>query len=158
MVEKVRTKLSKQDIENAIFIPNKAREEKPSNNDGVVVYTIAGKGDVTDKDGDYIILKNKTKRNNSDQKVKVVADLSPLAYAKTITINGKTRCFIKQGRQGKFLDPLAAIPVDNAAYIRSHGKDEWNFREVNGKVFTYYITYLKTKNRAWLINAERESI
>lgn len=158
MAQKVRTRLTKQDIDNAIFVPNKEAKGEPSQTDGVVVYTIVGKGDVSDSDGDKVILKDKTRTNNSDQKVKVIAHLSPSAYAKTITINGKTRHFVKQGRQGKFLDPLAAIPVDNAAYIRSHGKEEWSFREVNNKVFNYYLNYLKTKNRAWLINAEREAI
>lgn len=157
MAKTVRPKLTKQDLKDAIFVPNKAKAGKPTTDDGVVIYTLQGKGDISTDDG-YDILVDRMRKNNSDQTVKDIAEHRHTAYAKTITINGKTRCFVKIGRSGKFIDPLAAIPSDNALYVRTHGKDEWTFREVNSKVFNYYLNYLKTKNNAWLITAEREHV
>jgi len=41
--------------------------------------------------------------------------------------------------------------------LRHAGRPEWEFKETNEQVFTKYIKFLKTKNTAWLNNAERES-
>ena len=36
------------------------------------------------------------------------------------------------------------------------GKNEYNFSKVNQRVFDMYLNFLRTKNIAWLNNAERE--
>jgi hypothetical protein len=41
--------------------------------------------------------------------------------------------------------------------MRHAGKPEWEFKETNEVVFNKYINFLRTKNIAWLNNAERES-
>lgn len=157
MAKKILNKITKLDIENAIFIPKKNKDGVPSKEDGVVIYALSGSGDIKDTNG-FDILLDRQKRNNSDQIVKDLAETRKTACAKTITINGKTRFFIKQGRQGHFYNPLAPIPTDNRDYVRSHGREEWIYREVNKKVFDYYSLFLKTKNSRHLVDAERESV
>jgi len=41
-------------------------------------------------------------------------------------------------------------------FLAKTGKKAWDFKQVNAKVFEMYLTFLRTKNRAWLTNAERE--
>jgi hypothetical protein len=36
------------------------------------------------------------------------------------------------------------------------GKNEFNFKKVNSKVFDLYLSFLRTKNIAWINNANRE--
>ena len=36
------------------------------------------------------------------------------------------------------------------------GKNQFNFKRVNKKVFDLYTTFLRTRNLAWLNNANRE--
>lgn len=37
-------------------------------------------------------------------------------------------------------------------------KKQWQFREVNKKVFNFYLNFLKTKNKAWINNCSRELV
>ena len=41
-------------------------------------------------------------------------------------------------------------------FVAKLGKKEFEFKEVNYKIFEMYIKFLSTKNIAWLNNAERE--
>ena len=41
--------------------------------------------------------------------------------------------------------------------MRHAGRPEWQFKETTKQVFDKYINFLKTKNVAWLNNAERDS-
>jgi hypothetical protein len=41
--------------------------------------------------------------------------------------------------------------------MRHAGRPEWEFKETTKQVFDKYINFLKTKNVAWLNNAERDS-
>ena len=40
---------------------------------------------------------------------------------------------------------------------RHAGKMAWSFRKVNKKCFNMYLTYLESKNKSFLNNAEREA-
>ena len=158
MARKIKEeRINVRDLTNAVFRPREEEKVVNLDNDGVIVYTMHGTGDFVDEDG-FSILRDKKSRNNFNEKTVIKAEQRPNAFAKKVTINGKSRFFVKQGRNGKFFNPLALIPSDSKQYIRTHGKDEWNYYEVNNKVFKMYLNYLKTKNNAWLVSAERENI
>jgi hypothetical protein len=80
---------------------------------------------------------------------------------KKITINSTKviRYFIRLDQRGKIYNPLS-VYEDNQQnkFVNKVCKEGNKFKDVNGKVFGLYLTYLRTKNLAWLNNAEREMI
>lgn len=86
---------------------------------------------------------------------------NPDCYAKRIAYNGEKgvveKYFVKFGIDGFMFDPWGPFSEGSQSkFARLHGRPTWNFREVNKKVFEYYITFLQTRNKAWKVNAERE--
>ena len=103
-------------------------------------YTIFGKHDWLDDEG--------FPRVNEE---------APDAYAKSISGNFETKFFVKRGRYGKLYNPIGLYSEGTAnKQLRHAGKPEWEFKKETEKVFNFYINFLKTKNSAWLNNAERE--
>jgi hypothetical protein len=77
--------------------------------------------------------------------------------AKKIISNKSTKFFIKTGIYGKIYDPIGLYSEGTGAkFLARAGKKAWEFKQVNAKVFEMYLSFLKTKNKAWLTNAERE--
>ena len=77
-------------------------------------------------------------------------------YAKSMTGNERTKFFVKRGRHGRLYNPIGLYSEGTAnKQLRHAGKPEWEFREATEKTFNFYIKFLKTKNSAWLSNAER---
>lgn len=117
----------------------RSAEEELQDQD-TIFYTIFGKHDWLDDEG--------FPRVNKE---------APDAYAKSISGNTKTKFFVKRGRYGKLYNPIGLYSEGTAnKQLRHAGKPEWEFREETEKVFDFYIRFLKTKNSAWLNNAERE--
>ena len=85
----------------------------------------------------------------------------PSVCAKKIIINDSraTRYFIRFDQRGKIYNPMS-VYEDNQQnkFVNKVCKDGNRFKDVNGKVFNLYLSYLRTKNLAWLHNAEREMI
>lgn len=81
-----------------------------------------------------------------------------IALAKKMTnTDGHDRYFIKIGTYGRPYDPIGMYSENNNnRFLTRAGKKMFDFKEVNEKVFNYYINFLKTKNKAWLNNTERE--
>ena len=74
-------------------------------------------------------------------------------YAKRV--DGK--CLVKMGIDGRAYNPLGLYSEGNAnKTLAKVGKDQYNFKRVNPKVFDLYVSFLRTKNIAWLNNANRE--
>lgn len=72
-------------------------------------------------------------------------------------VNTKTRYFVKAGPYGKLFNPIGLYSEGRGnRFMAKSGKNLWSFKEVNNKVFSLYVSFLKTKNTAWLTNAERE--
>jgi hypothetical protein len=102
-------------------------------------YTILGKQDYIDTDGFPII-------NNKEHS---------LAYTKNI--NNEIQYFLKVGLYGKIYNPMGLYSEGKSnKFMAKIGKNEYNFTRVNRKVFDMYLNFLKSKNIAWLNNAERE--
>lgn len=74
--------------------------------------------------------------------------------------NSKTftsRTFIKVDSYGRAYNPIGMYSENQInKFSAKAGKKTYNFKEVNDKVFNYYINFLRTKNQAWLRNTERE--
>lgn len=80
--------------------------------------------------------------------------------AKTSSIdNHPMRFFIKVGTYGKIFNPIGMYSEGkNAKFLSKIGRKEFEFKEVNQKIFDLYTKFLSTKNLAWLNNAEREMV
>lgn len=82
---------------------------------------------------------------------------SDRVFAKIVTLDNKSKYYIKTGTYGKIFNPIGLYSEGKESHFLSKiGKKAWNFKEVSPKVFDLYIAFLKTKNLAWLNNAERE--
>jgi len=82
-------------------------------------------------------------------------DKSALAYIKNI--NNDEQYYIKVGLYGKVFNPIGMYSEGRQnKFLSKVGKQEYNFTRVNQKVFNMYLNFLRTKNVAWLNNAERE--
>lgn len=129
--------------ENCIFTPNKNQQTTNTNNQQEIqFYTLLGHQDFIDKD-------NKP-RLNTDSKY---------TYAKIINKNTTTKYYIKIGTYGRIFNPIGLFSEGKSnKFIAKIGKKEFDFKEVNQKIFDMYTTFLATKNIAWLNNAEREMI
>jgi len=72
--------------------------------------------------------------------------------------DGSTKYSIKLTNNGKMENPLSMYGVEkDTTFLDRVCRSNDRFKEVNFKVFDLYINFLKTKNIAWLHNAEREA-
>lgn len=111
-----------------------------SDNSSTEYYTIIGKHQFIDE--------NKNPRCNTE---------TSEVCAKKVTTQSSTKFYIKTGVYGKIYNPIGMFSEGTATkFLARAGKKAWNYKQVNSKVFDMYISFLKTKNKAWLNNAERE--
>ena len=123
---------------NNIFVINKNADGQ--HDSAEVLYTILGSHSFKDQD-EFPITQD---ANSAFAKKKILSD-------------NKIRYFIKVGAYGRPYDPMGMYSENQGnKFLTKAGKNLFEFKEVNEKVFTYYITFLKTKNKAWLNNTERE--
>jgi hypothetical protein len=104
-------------------------------------YTLAGNEDYYDN--------NQLPRLNVD---------SDKTYAKkTIRDDGTIRYSIRLSLSNKLYDPTSAYGLDKTkSFLDNTVRNENRFKNVNVAVFDWYLNFLKTKNTAWLNNAQRE--
>lgn len=81
-----------------------------------------------------------------------------VCYAKKLkTENGVVRYYVKTDSQGHLFDPWGSRSEGTQNKFESTvGQNKWTFKEVKIKAFDYYLMFLKSKNHAWKLNAERE--
>jgi hypothetical protein len=79
------------------------------------------------------------------------------ACAKIVTnyLNNTKKYFIKIDHNGKLINPMSIYTSDKDHFVRELGK-KIRYKSVSPKVFETYMYFLRTKNIAWLNNAERE--
>lgn len=71
-------------------------------------------------------------------------------------IKNRTRYQIKIGAYGRIYNPIGIYSEGRSnRYSSKSGKDEWRMKEVNENIFNLYLAFLKTRNNAHLIIAER---
>ena len=129
-----------------------------------LAFTLAGEHDeLTDEYGEpvaddkgfpllYDIQNNKTGKITPAEELKN-------AYAKVTYTGTKARYYVKRSGSGKFFNPIGTYTEGrHTKQLRHAGKAEWEFKEVNNRVFINYLNFLRSRNLAWLLNAEREAI
>ncbi len=132
--------------------PVKTFREKVKLDREVVVFTLFGKHHDIDEHG-YPILYDV---EYEDEQIEYAED-SANAYAKVVYIRGKSKYYIKASSDGDMYNPIGLYEGGGKDTKRVNlGRPEWEFEEVRKRPFEFYINFLKTKNQAYLINAERE--
>lgn len=121
-----------------IFIPNPNKDS--ANQKYLELFTLIGQHKFLDKD------KNPRLDTENDK-----------VYAKKIILDDTDKYYIKVGTYGKVYNPIGLFSEGTSnKFLSKIGKRAWEFKEVNSKVFDMYVNFLRTKNIAWLNNAERE--
>lgn len=86
-----------------------------------------------------------------------VSDDSDKIFAKTILANQRVRYFVKVGAYGKLFNPMGMFSEGQEnKFLSKIGKNAFEFKEVNMRIFDLYLNFLTSKNIAWLNNAQRE--
>ena len=135
--------MAKKKVEQHIINKKKATK-KPKRVE--VIYTVTGKQDYLD-DEIYPCIKMESK----------TAVESPDAFAMKITVGKQTKYYAKHGKHGRLYNPIGMFSEGMAQKRLGHaGRLEWKFIEIGEKVFQFYRDFLRTKNIAYLHNAERE--
>lgn len=100
--------------------------------------------------GDHEFLDDNGNPRTKEENNKVVA--------KSVTTDSHPpRYYVKVGTYGKLYNPIGLYSEgQNAKFLSKIGRKQFEFKEVNQKIFDLYINFLTTKNLAWLNNAERE--
>jgi hypothetical protein len=134
------SRFTKRDLANATGYQTK-RNDLPTrvvNKSAIIYYTIFGKHTFTDEEGNPVI---------EDEKK---------AYAKVIQNRNGTTYYIKVESDGRPFDPLGLYASREEHRLNQvRGKDSVRFTKTNEVVYNFYIKYLRTKNRVYLKNAER---
>jgi len=113
------------------------------------VYTMVGKHEWLDEEG--------FPRLSTEREHDVDAYAKSVTYQKADNTGDKTHYLAKRGRHGKLYNPFGMYTEGTAGHERRHtGRPEWTFQRINERTFNFYINFLRTKNPAWLHNAERE--
>lgn len=100
--------------------------------------------------GDHDFVDDNNRPRANEENIKVAAKTST-------TDNHPTRYYIKTGTYGKIYNPIGLYSEGkNTKFLSKIGRKQFEYKEVNQKVFDLYTNFLKTKNIAWLNNAERE--
>lgn len=118
--------------------------EQPLNNISIEneYYTLSGLEDFQD---DF----NNPRINNTND--------TRILAKKIIRDNNTIRFSVKLGSNGKIYNPISIYGEEkNNNFLDRICRNSNKFKEVNAKAFDMYIKFLKTKNTAWLFNAERE--
>jgi hypothetical protein len=115
------------------------KKNKEQDNIEYTYYTVLGSHSSLDNEGNPVC----REKNKS------------LAYTKII--NDDKQYYLKVGNHGKVFNPIGLYSEGRQnKFMSKIGKDEYSFTKVNSKVFDMYLNFLRTKNIAWLNNAERE--
>lgn len=80
------------------------------------------------------------------------------SLAKCVSVGDRPpRFYIKVGTYGKIYNPIGLYTEGQSEkFLAKIGRKQFEYKEVNQKVFEMYVSFLTTKNLAWLNNAERE--
>lgn len=156
MAKNTHNRIDPSKINEYIFRPNNDKSQtKAEENADVMVYTIKGKEDYTDSEG-FPLLADTIHQSTTGKTRTLKAETLPEAYAKKVFNGNRYRYYVKISNFGNFYDPNG-LYSEWTQNKKAKGEYVWKFREVNPKTFSMYISFLKTNNKAWVINAERQN-
>jgi hypothetical protein len=128
--------------DNYLFTLDSQKETQNLSSQDIEYYTMLG-------DHDFI---------DDNQRPRAKKEKSGVV-AKQITKNTNKKLYIKIGTYGKIFNPMGMFSEGkNEKFLAKIGRKEFEFKEVNQKVFDMYLNFLSSKNLAWLNNAEREMV
>ena len=135
----------KVEIDNGEYVINKDKVTKEPKRIEVI-YTVTGQQDYLENDKYPCIKIDATTAKESSN-----------AFAMQITIGKRTKYYAKRGRHGRLYNPIGMFSEGKASKRLGHaGRLEWRFVEIGERAFRFYRDFLRTKNIAYLHNAERE--
>jgi hypothetical protein len=106
-------------------------------------YTIVGNDDYLDSNGSPRL------ETESDK----------VCAKKLYRADGSLRFYIRLANNNSVYNPISLYGDEKPnTFLDRVVRSGFKFKEVNEKVFKMYLGFLKTKNVAWLHNAEREMI
>jgi hypothetical protein len=77
---------------------------------------------------------------------------------KTVRADSSIRYSVRLSKDGKIYNPMSIYGQEtNSTFLDRVCRASGKFKDVNYKTFDLYVNFLKTKNVAWLHNAEREA-
>ncbi len=155
----ISNRVRAKDIEKAIFQPKKTSLKSTHMHNAIIVFCLKGnENELVSLDSTLVFNTEKEYPRLWDTD-KQPADLRDEACAKIEVRNGNITYSIKRNTHGRFLNPIGIYDeFRHMKDLKKTGRAEFRYDPVNKKVFELYLNFLKTKNPAWLINAERESI
>lgn len=119
------------------------------------IFEINPSKDKNTSEYEYYTVLGKHSHIDTEKNPRVPDQKNALAYTK-LSEQDK-QYYIKVGLYGKIYNPIGLYSEGRAnKFLSKVGKAEYNFTRVNQKVFDMYLNFLRTKNIAWLNNAERE--
>lgn len=115
----------------------------PKNKIATIFYTLAGKGDTSER-GIFCL------HSKDDESI---------VHAKQTIIGIKHRFYVKIDDRGYLFNPLNGYNEFASAKNKPGlGKDTWRFVETTESVFLKYLTFLKTRNELYLRHADKERV
>ena len=93
---------------------------------------------------------------------KAIDPESPDCFAKKVTITSESsnryKYYIKSGNNGDLFNPWGMYSEGSQnKFAKHHGRPAWNFIQVSEGSFQHYMSFLSSRNPAWLNNAQREA-
>ena len=109
------------------------------------IYTMIGSQDYLDDEYPCLHLDAAEAKESAD------------AYAMQIKIGKRTKYYAKRGKHGRLFNPIGMYSEGMSRKSLGHaGRLEWRFVEISKRPFEFYRDFLRTRNLAYLNNAERE--
>jgi hypothetical protein len=106
-------------------------------------YTVTGSHDSLDEKGNP----------------RLSTETKDLCAKKLYREDGSFRFYVRLANNGSIYNPVSVYGEEKPnKFLDRVVRDGFKFKEVNNKIFDMYLSFLKTKNVAWLHNVEREMI
>lgn len=144
---------------NAAILPLKRITTSTNTTSETLVFTLMGKHDElvdlqgNPSDNGYPLLYDLETETGQIIQAKTLDN----AYAQLVIKGNSRRFYLKRNTSGRLFDPAGMYDENKRGkQLQLKGLEIWNFKEVNETAFTSYVNYLKSKNKAFLRNAERE--
>lgn len=113
----------------------------------------AKKEDNTEHHNEYYAYVGQEEFVDDNNNLRLSEDGDLVMAKKIFRDNGSFKLMIKCDRNNKPFDPDS--PFYQNSTVASY-KNGFRFVMVNQKAFNYYLKFLQTKNKSWLLNTERE--
>jgi hypothetical protein len=126
---------------NYIYSPKKDQSEIVDDKTVNTFYCLKGCGNATDENNNHI---------------STTEDNKAVCAKKLIRLDNTIKYLIKTGDDRKLYNPTSIYgAAQNRSFLETISRNQNSFKEVNHTVFNLYLRFLKTKNIAYLNQAER---